>query len=200
MTDIEQILSFWFGEIKGGLTVQDRNEFWFMPDAEVDRTIRDKFENVVIQAGRGELKDWEKSPRGSLALIILLDQFTRNIYRGKREAYQYDSIARRICVEGLDKDLERELEVIEKCFYYLPLEHSESLEDQNRCVKLFEGLLITANRNHMAIIKNSLDYADLHRDIIWKFGRFPHRNEVLSRESTEEELDFLSKQGIKFGQ
>jgi uncharacterized protein (DUF924 family) len=200
MTQIEKILDFWFGEIKDGLTTEDRNKFWFMPNAGVDNTIRDKFEALVTQAGSGELKSWESTPRGSLALIILLDQFTRNIYRGKPEAFQYDSKALRICDEGINKGWDKKLEIIERCFFYLPLEHSENLEDQNRCVRLYEELLVTVDKNKLSVIKNSLDYAVLHRDIIEEFGRFPHRNKILNRESTNKELDFLLKQGIKFGQ
>ncbi len=200
MTEIENILDFWFGQIRDGLTVEDRNSFWFMPNHEVDISIRQKFEELVIKAGMGELIDWENSPRGSLALIILLDQFTRNIYREKAEAFKFDNEALRICKTGIEIGLDRELEIIEKCFYYLPLEHSENLEDQNMCVKLFEDLLASVNENHIKVVKNSLNYAIIHRDIIKQFGRFPHRNNVLSRHSTKEELEFLSKRGNKFGQ
>jgi len=197
---IKEILDFWFGEIKDGLTVEDRNEFWFMPNADVDSTIRDKFEDLVRQAGSGKLKSWQSTARGSLALIILLDQFTRNIYRGKPDAFKYDSIARRMCTEWIKNGTDKKLEIIERCFYYLPLEHSENLEDQDRCVKLFEELLVRVDKSKISLIKNSLDYAVLHRSIIEEFGRFPHRNKILNRESTQQELDFLLKQGIKFGQ
>ena len=200
MTQIEQILNFWFGKIKDGLTVEDRNKFWFMADADVDKTIRDKFQDLVTQAGSGKLKNWESTPRGSLALIILLDQFTRNIYRGKPEAFQYDNKAKRICAEGIKNGTDKELEIIERCFYYLPLEHSENMEDQNMCVSLYEELLVTEDKSKLPVIKNSLDYAVIHRNIIEEFGRFPHRNKILNRESTDKELDYLSKQGNKFGQ
>ena len=199
-TVIREILDFWFGETRDGLTVDDRSEFWFMPDEEVDKTIKDKFENLVIQAGLEKLKSWESTPRGNLALIILLDQFTRNIYRAKPEAFKYDSKARKICTEGINNGTDKLLEIIERCFYYLPLEHSENLEDQDRCVKLFEELLVTVDKDQVSLINNSLDYALLHRQIIEQFGRFPHRNKILNRKSTREELDFLLKQGIKFGQ
>lgn len=197
---IKAILDFWFGEIKDGLTVEDRNKFWFMTNADVDSTIRDKFEDLVRQAGSEKLKSWQSTARGNLALIILLDQFTRNIYRGKPDAFKYDSIARRMCTEGIKNGTDKKLEIIERCFYYLPLEHSENLEDQDRCVKLFEELLVRVDKSKISLIKNSLNYAVLHRSIIEEFGRFPHRNKILNRESTQQELDFLLKQGIKFGQ
>ncbi len=197
---LKAILDFWFGEIKDGLTVEDRNKFWFMPNADVDSTIRDKFEDLVRQAGSEKLKNWQSTARGSLALIILLDQFTRNIYRGFSEAFKYDSLARTICTEGIKNGIDKKLEIIERCFYYLPLEHSENLEDQDRCVKLFEELLVRVDKSKITLIKNSLDYAVLHRSIIEEFGRFPHRNKILNRESTKQELDFLLKQGNKFGQ
>jgi len=197
---IKAILDFWFGEIKDGLTVEDRNKFWFMPNADVDSTIRDKFEDLVRQAGSEKLKSWQSTARGNLALIILLDQFTRNIYRGFSKAFKYDSIARRICTEGIKNGTDKRLEIIERCFYYLPLEHSENLEDQDQCVKLFEELLVRVDKTKISLIKNSLDYAVLHRSIIERFGRFPHRNKILNIESTQQELDFLLKQGNKFGQ
>ncbi|HSG30706.1 MAG TPA: DUF924 family protein [Thermodesulfobacteriota bacterium] len=197
---IEYVLDFWFGDIRDGLIVENRNDFWFMPNSQIDNTIREEFEELVVKAGKGKLIHWEQSAKGTLALIILLDQFTRNIYRGKREAFQFDAEALRICKAGIQRGHDRELEVIEKCFYYLPLEHSENLEEQDKCVKLFEDLLVTVDSNKVSIVKNSLDYAVLHRNIIEKFGRFPHRNEVLNRKSTNEELVFLSKQGNKFGQ
>lgn len=197
---LKAILDFWFGEIKDGLTVEDRNKFWFMPNADVDSTIRYKFEDLVRQAGSEKLKNWQSTVRGSLALIILLDQFTRNIYRGFSEAFKYDSLARTICTEGIKNGIDKKLEIIERCFYYLPLEHSENLEDQDRCMKLFEELLVRVDKSKITLIKNSLDYAVLHRSIIEEFGRFPHRNKILNRESTKQELDFLLKQGNKFGQ
>jgi len=197
---IKTILDFWFGEIKDGLIVEDRNKFWFMPNADVDSTIRDKFEDLVRQAGSNKLKSWQSTVKGSLALIILLDQFTRNIYRGFSKAFKYDSIARTICTEGIKNGTDKKLEIIERCFYYLPLEHSENLEDQDRCVKLFEELLVRVDKTKISLIKNSLDYAVLHRSIIEEFGKFSHRNKILNRESTQQELDFLLKEGIKFGQ
>jgi len=183
---LKAILDFWFGEIKDGLTVEDRNKFWFMPNADVDSTIREKFEDLVRQAGSEKLKNWQSTVRGSLALIILLDQFTRNIYRGFSEAFKYDSLARTICTEGIKNGIDKKLEIIERCFYYLPLEHSENLEDQDRCMKLFEELLVRVDKSKITLIKNSLDYAVLHRSIIEEFGRFPHRNKILNRESTQQ--------------
>jgi len=200
MSEINTILDFWFGEIKDGFTIEDRNGFWFMPNEGVDKTIKDKFGDLVAEAGGGKLKKWGSSPRGSLALIILLDQFTRNIYRGFSEAFQYDNDARRICNHGIKDGTDTKLEIIERCFYYLPLEHSENIEDQQLCLDLLKRILGSNIEKHRDKIEDAIYYADKHKQIIEKFGRFPHRNKILKRESTREELDFLLNEGINFGQ
>ena len=180
MRDIDQIHSFWFEECS--------EKQWFEKDQEFDRLIQKRFGPLVEAASMGKLEDWHETPRGALAYILLLDQFTRNIYRGSGQAFAADAKARaaaiKVLVEGYDLDFPDR----EKTFLYLPFEHSEELEDQERCVALFEAL----GDDKLT------DYAVRHRDIIARFGRFPHRNDVLGRESTDAEQEFLKQPGSSF--
>lgn len=200
MNEIGEIIEFWFGEIRDGLCVEDRNEFWFMPDKQTDLTIKNDFEYLVLKAADGKLSDWKSSPEGSLSLILLLDQFPRNIYRGTPNAFQFDEHAKRICKAGLLEGMDKELVLIQKCFYYMPLVHSENIDDQNLYMDLHSRMKSTAGDIQLNQINHSLNYAGIHRDIIKRFGRFPHRNKIMNRKSTQAELDFLSDEGHSFGQ
>ncbi|WP_028465451.1 DUF924 family protein [Nisaea denitrificans] len=180
MRDIDQVYSFWFEECS--------EKQWFEKDPELDRQIRERFGALVEAAAEGKLEDWLETPRGALAYILLLDQFTRNIHRGSGKAFAADAKARAAAIKVLVDGYDGESTDREKTFLYLPFEHSENLEDQERCVALFE-----------AIGDDRLtDYAVRHRDIIARFGRFPHRNDVLGRESTEAEQEFLKQPGSSF--
>jgi uncharacterized protein (DUF924 family) len=180
MRDIEQILTFWFEEC----TDKER----FGKDAAFDAEIRRRFGTLVEEAMQGGLTGWCDSTDGTLAYIILLDQFTRNIFRGSPKAFAADHLARAAAVRAIDAGLDAGLADDRKTFLYLPLEHSEDLEDQERCVALFEAMGDA----------EKTDYAVRHRVIIQRFGRFPHRNETLGRESTDAELAFLKEPGSSF--
>ncbi|WP_193182669.1 DUF924 family protein [Nisaea sediminum] len=180
MRDIEQILSFWFEEC----TDKER----FGKDPAFDATIRRRFGALVEEATQGRLTEWCDSTEGTLAYIILLDQFTRNIFRGSPTAFAADHLARAAAVRAIDAGVDARLENDRKTFLYLPLEHSEDLGDQERCVALFEAMGDA----------EKTDYAVRHRDIIQRFGRFPHRNETLGRKSTDAELAFLKEPGSSF--
>lgn len=200
MQGIEYILNFWFGEIKDELAKGDQGKLWYAATAEQDNEIRVKFESLLEQAATGQLDEWQQQPRGSLALIILLDQMSRNIYRGTAKAFAFDNLALNYCLEGIDRGYDQSLCLIEKCFYYHPLEHCESLEMQNLCLIKFNELEDEYFQpQHLDVIQNALNFAKEHADIIEKFGRFPHRNKVLSRVSSSEELDYL-KTAKRFGQ
>lgn len=180
MHDIDQVHSFWFEE--------SSEKQWFGKDPEFDRQIRERFGALVEAASQGKLEDWLDTPRGALAYILLLDQFTRNIHRGSGKAFAADAKARAAAIKALVDGYDQKIPDREKTFLYLPFEHSEELEDQERCVALFE-----------AIGNDQLtDYAVRHRDIIARFGRFPHRNDVLGRESTDAEQEFLKQPGSSF--
>lgn len=180
MQDIERILFFWFEE--------SSEKQWFGKDLEFDADIRQRFGDLVEAAMAGTLDHWCDSPRSALAYILLLDQFTRNIYRGMAKAFAADAKARAATERTLSEGWHEDWPEAYKVFLYLPLEHSEDLADQERCVALFEALGDA----------EKTDYAVRHRDIVQRFGRFPHRNAILGRESTAAELDFLKQPGSSF--
>jgi uncharacterized protein (DUF924 family) len=178
----EQILSFWFGRDEG---------IWFARNFDFDNEIKNRFEAVVLDTSAGNYSDWLDSPRACLARIIVLDQFPRNIYRNSPKAFFYDSLAVKTTKHALSAGYEAAYQSIERCFLYLPLEHSESIEDQKLCVALHQKLLAEAKADAKARIEHHLSYARKHLEIIEKFGRFPHRNNLLGRKTTNEEAEFL---------
>jgi uncharacterized protein (DUF924 family) len=195
----ETILEFWFGsDADDAAVTKERANLWWSKNKETDDKIRRRFETYVILAISEQLKDWLATPRGRLALIILTDQFPRNIYRDTARAFSCDEKALTWCIEGLEQKVDRELRPIERVFFYLPLEHAEYIEHQDLSVKCFGELLSTVPAEKRPIFEEYLDYAVRHRQIIERFGRFPHRNELLSRESTAEELALLAEPGSSF--
>lgn len=194
------VIEFWFGPLDADdSTVAGRqSELWWGKNAETDREIRDRFEPQVQAAGAGELDAWTDTPQGWLALILLLDQFPRNIYRDTPGMYRFDDRARSLCEEGLDAGIDSSLRLIQRVFFYLPLEHSESADDQARCVDLMRGLAREAPNDHKAVFENFVDFAEAHRKVVDRFGRFPHRNAILGREPTAEEIEFLEQPGSSF--
>jgi len=160
-------------------------EKWYKKDAAFDDDIRTRFLATYEAAAAGELSDWEKTPEGTLALLLTLDQFPRNMFRGSARAFAADPLAREIADRAVAKGFDQRF-TKERTFFYLPFEHSEHLADQERCVAFSR-----------AIDADSLKWAELHADIIRRFGRFPHRNAVLGRASTPEEQAFLDGGGFK---
>ncbi|WP_261841526.1 DUF924 family protein [Aliamphritea ceti] len=197
---IEEILHFWFGDLCDGLATKDRKKLWWFGGEEVDNLIRDAFGQRVRQALAGELDDWARQPRGRLALIILLDQFSRNIYRGSGEAFSGDSKAASLTKEGIELGHDRALELSEKLFFYMPLEHAESLNEQDQHIACLESMFGELGIEHRQVLDNALDFAHEHRELIARFGRFPYRNTVLNRESTPEELAYLNQPHKTYGQ
>jgi len=159
---------------------------WFKKAAAFDEAIRLKFEPVHHRAARGEYDAWIEDPQGALALLLLLDQFPRNLYRGSAHAFATDPKARAFALTAVDRGFDREVEPILRNFFYLPFEHSESLSDQDYCLALCTE----------AGDADNLKWASLHRDIIVRFGRFPHRNRALGRTTTPEEQEFLDEGGF----
>ncbi len=193
------VLAYWFGT---GTTdaeiVAEKAGLWFRKSDEVDNEIRERFGPYVEAARSGRLEDWTETPCGALALVIVCDQFPRNIYRGSGDAFALDARARALTRRLLDTNTHRELRRIERVFVYLPLEHSETLADQDECVALYEALAAEAAADGAEGFAGYVDYAVRHRDIIARFGRFPHRNAALGRESTDEEREFLTQPGSSF--
>lgn len=163
---------------------------WFGADTEFDSAIRDRFEDTHLLAAKGGLAEWEETPQGALALLLLTDQFPRNLYRGSAHAFATDPLARGITDRALARGFDAQIGTELRMFFYLPFEHHEDAQSQARSVALFERL--TAETGDRTI----LDYARLHQDLIARFGRFPHRNIVMGRTSTAEEAAYLAQGGF----
>jgi uncharacterized protein (DUF924 family) len=184
---VSLVLSFWFGN-QGDPDYGQPKPFWFQSNPALDQSIRDQFETLYQDAVKGKLEGFMDTPEGSLALVIILDQFPRNMYRGTPQAYLADPLALKVAKATIAKGFDQKLLPQQRAFLYLPFQHSESLEDQEKSVELFTSLES----------ENNLQYAVGHRDIIARFGRFPHRNNILGRESTPEEISFLEEPGSSF--
>ncbi len=192
------IREFWFGvSLEDWEVAQEKSSLWWSKSEAVDREIALRFESLVAGTERGGLDTWAVEPEGLLALILLTDQFPRNIYRGHARSFAFDPIALELCKRGLAEGSFARLRPIERVFCYLPLEHSEVLEDQERSLTLFEELAAGLPEAG-DLFAGYLDYARQHREVIARFGRFPHRNPILGRSSTPEEEAFLKQPGSSF--
>ena len=199
MPEFEEILEFWFGTLsEEGHPEEDRSWLWWKKNTKVDAEIRDKFEETVLAAAAAEREAWKSSPRGRLALILCFDQFPRNMYRGSPRAFAYDGRAQELCLEGLRVGDNRKLALIERVFFYMPLEHAEDRALQQRCVSLFEALRDDAPESLQAAYAYYVGFAERHKAIIDRFGRFPHRNAILDRTALPEEIAFLQEPGSSF--
>ena len=198
--DYQPVLDFWFGTLVDGYPQEERRQLWFMGKPEDDRTIEKKFGMLTMQAVEGQLSSWEESPKGRLALIILLDQFTRSIYRSTAAAFSGDYRAQLLARDAINKGWDTQLALAERQFIYMPLMHSESLSDQELCISTFKQLARDAPAARQEYVKGSIHYAEEHRDLIVRFGRFPHRNKALGRQSTEKELEHLAAGASTYGQ
>lgn len=184
------ILEFWFADTSAA--------HWFAADAAFDAQIRERFGGVADAAANGRLDGWAANPPGWLALLLLLDQFPRNLYRGDSRAWAQDASAQRVASSGIARGDDRRLLPLQRVFAYLPLEHAEDKDLQRRSVELFEALCAEAPPPQRERFGGFLDYARGHRDVIARFGRFPHRNAVLGRTSTPEETIYLARPGAGF--
>ncbi len=199
MTEVESILDLWFGPLEDGFSTDEFRRRWFESTPEFDAEIRNRFHGVLAQAAAGGFREWCTSSRGSLAYIVLTDQFSRQIHRGTAAAFATDHLALAAAQAGLAEEQDRSLEFDERAFFYLPFEHSESLTDQTRSVELFTRLRDETPKGFRHLTGNYLRYAHAHRDIIRRFGRFPHRNASLGRSNTAEESEHLES-AHRFGQ
>jgi uncharacterized protein (DUF924 family) len=189
---IDEVLAFWFGEPAKTTEEYGRKiRRWFMGGAALDAELRERFESLVERAIAGELGEWTATARGRLALILLLDQFTRSIFRDEPRMYAGDARAQTLAVEGLDRGIERELSIEERQFLLMPLLHAESLALQERCVIAMAALAADAADFQKSSVQMGVEQSRKYRDIIARFGRFPHRNRALGRASTPEEDAFL---------
>jgi uncharacterized protein (DUF924 family) len=199
MTDAHDILDFWFGPGRDDAATAGRQAaLWWRKNPDTDARIRERFESTVAAAAAGELDNWQERAEGRLALILLLDQFPRNMYRDTPAMYRHDGQARTLCIEGLERQADTGLRLIERVFFYLPLEHSENADHQAWCVDLMRGLVREAPAEWEAVFEEFVRFAEAHRRIVDRFGRFPHRNAILGRESSDEERAFLAEPGSSF--
>ena len=189
----EDVLRFWFSSLPHGdhAAMARQMEWWFRGGA--DSEIIERFSPLLARATKGELDNWSQNPRSRLALIIVLDQFSRTIHRGTAQAFAQDPKALDLALEGIEVGHYAAVETPwEKTFFFLPLGHSEDLTNLERAVKLTEELVKDAPQEHRGMLEFSASQARGHHDIIARFGRHPHRNEVLRRQSTPEELEYLA--------
>lgn len=196
---IEKVLNFCFGaDPDDEAVVREKSALWWGKDSMVDDEIQQRFECLVAQAAADNLFDWQPTPSGRLALILLTDQFPRNIYRDSPRAFAQDPKALAYCLDGIEIGFDLKLRPIERVFFYLPLEHAEAVNYQEQSVKLLRELAESVPGEQQALFEEYLDFAVRHRDIIARFGHFPHRNKMLGRESKEEEIAFLAEPGSSF--
>jgi uncharacterized protein (DUF924 family) len=206
ITDVDQaridaVIDFWFqNRTLTAPQIDSRMEIWFSEDPAFDHEIEKTFAADVDLASDGKLDHWSHKPQGLLALILLLDQFRRNIYRGTADAFAKDKAALKLCVEGAMAKRDQELSPIERVFFYMPLQHSESRKVQDKAVKIYERLAEAVVPTHTETFATIAQFAELHRDIIELFGRFPHRNKLLDRENTPQEDEYLAGENPSFGQ
>jgi uncharacterized protein (DUF924 family) len=205
MDEARRVRDFWFGKLP--LTAQalsQRLELWFPGDASAERVrswdaaIRARFGDLVERAARGELASWADSPRRCLSLILLLDQFPRNLRRGTARAFASDDQALAVALSGIESAADAALDIVERIFFYMPLQHSEVREVQDESVAGYRRLLTEAPQELRSVFEGTLQSAEQHRSIIERFGRFPHRNRVLERVSTPEEIAWLRAGGDRF--
>lgn len=186
----QEVLAFWFAE-----TNMPR---WFAADAAFDVQIRERFGRLLDAAARGALDEWKTTPLGWLAWLVVLDQFSRNIHRHDPQAWAHDASAQEAALSGIARGDDRQLPPLQRVFAYLPLEHAEDMALQQRSVALFEVLCAEAPPEHRERFEGFLDYARRHREVIARFGRFPHRNALLGRASTSEEMFYLAGPNAEF--
>ena len=197
--EAEALLEFWFGSLTDGFADDAHRARWFSGGAAFDDDCRKDFSSLAARAADGDLDHWLNEARSCLAFILLTDQLPRNIHRGTPMAFAADGPALNAARNGVETGIDRELGYDERCFFYLPFEHSESLLDQHTCVGLFTQLRDETPNGFRHHTGSYLQFAHQHRDIITRFGRFPHRNSVLGRASTPAELEYL-EHGPSFGQ
>jgi uncharacterized protein (DUF924 family) len=185
--DLNRRMRLWFGE---GLSEDEQREW--------DEGIKDQFEPLVRQAILGELISWADGPRRRMSLILLLDQFPRNLYRGQARSFSGDEQALALALSGMNSGADAALDPVERMFFYLPLEHSEAQEVQDESIAAYRRLLMEAPEPLKKTFQVMLDYAERHRAVIARFGRFPHRNKMLGRQSTPDELAYIAGGGEDF--
>ena len=204
MATAGDILNYWFEGLSDTVRLERNSptvKKWFTKSEAIDREIREKFEADLLQAAEGKYQSWEKEPKNALALVILFDQFSRNMYRGTAKMFSFDENALRLTLGAVKKENDKELPLFQRIFLYMPLMHAEDLKIQELSLKHFGGLVGESKQKspvNVPYYTYTLDYARRHHEIIAEFGRFPHRNKILTRVSTPQEEDFLKNKHSSF--
>ncbi len=197
--DWSEILENWYADTRiNEDNIAARMAWWFGPDEGRDRQLQQQYQESCIAALNGELGHWQAEPQSRLALILLLDQFPRNLFRGTPRAFAGDDRAAMLCLSGVQAGMDQELKPAERVFFYMTLQHAEDVVTQKVSVELFRQL--ASEQAEISTYEAFAGYAQLHLDLIERFGRFPHRNEILGRTSTAEETRYLEEGGERFGQ
>ena len=198
---ISEIVAFWLGSsLESPEAASGRRDWWYKGGAPVDNAIRARFGDLIPQACARELMAWQSTPDGALALILLLDQFTRNLYRNTPQAYVGDTCAYEVVTWAIEQKLDIILPPVSRIWLYHPFHHAEDVEDQDRGLVLLNELRQEALAEWHPYVEGCIEGWTRHRNIVARFGRFPHRNAVLARDSTHEEHEFLKINGEAFGQ
>lgn len=195
-----ELLRDWFAEsLDTPAAIPDRQDWWFKADAERDETLQRNYGPLLEQCAAGRMYRWLDHPEGRLALVIALDQLPRNLFRGTARAFAYDAQTAAWCLAAVHTGQDRSLLPIQRVFLYMPLQHAEDLQAQETGLQLYQRLA-RENAEWPAFEREFLPYARIHRDLIARFGRFPHRNRILGREDTPEEAEYLAGDTPSFGQ
>jgi uncharacterized protein (DUF924 family) len=196
---IEDVLEYWFGALDAsGCADAEHVKRWWSKDPDLDHEIRERFAPIQSAALSGSLTSWCDAPRGMLAYIVVLDQLSRNMYRGTAAMFGGDALALAAALSGIERGMDRALRLDERSTFYMPLMHSEDIAQQERCVQLYLGFAEEAAGSARANLRSRVGFAEKHRDIVREFGRFPHRNALLGRTSTPAEIEFLKGPGSSF--
>lgn len=201
--EAKTILDFWFGEEtdkprSAQEIAKQQQPLWWSKNESIDRDIHQRFEPTLKALLTGHYHSWFDSPEGRLAAIIVLDQFSRNMYRDSAHAFNQDSLALYWALQGIRQGDDKKLTPLQRVFFYLPLEHCEQLNMQNLAIEKFEQLAADAPESFSQLAAGFVDYAHQHQQVIARFSRFPHRNKIMSRASTPEELEYLAQPGSGF--
>jgi uncharacterized protein (DUF924 family) len=197
---VDAIVQYWFGESEGNIVPSKHMlHIWFDAEPKIDAEIKEKFLGEYQKTTRGEYSNWEDYPRSCLAQIIVLDQFSRHIFRNTPQAFAQDQKALDLCLRGIERQHDHLLSLLERAFFYFPLMHAEGLEMQAFSVRAFQMLVNLAFPETRGTFEKFLEYAVRHYEAVRQFNRFPQRNAIFGRESTPQELEYLKTAAIKWG-
>ena len=197
----QDVIDYWLGDAETDPSAaRDRSKLWYGSSTEIDNQIRQNFGDALALAERGKLQRWLESPSEQLALVILLDQFSRNLYRGSKDAWKNDVRALDLATRCVENNDHMSLSNIGRVFLYHPFHHAESTMAQEKAAFLFDELYENASPEWQPSLKRFADFTRNHREIVLRFGRFPHRNKILGRQSTAEEDEYLNANSSSYGQ